>query len=227
MTSFRVTATKTINLFNLYGSQRCYSVFPERYIKPIYRKEEQHDLWKSPQVKEILYKFIKPAKTSDTCSEFYDANINLFTNYIMRKGKKNLAISLVQETFENIKRMQLMQYHKADPNLKDGIELDPKVIFYKAIENCTPVLELQVYRKGGIRYKVPVAIHDQRARFLAMNWLIQAAKSKDRTVHLPTQLAKEFINAFHNQGRVVAKKQDLHKECDANRAYAHFRWQKQ
>lgn len=26
------------------------------------------------------------------------------------------------------------------------------------------------------------------------------------------------------QGRVMQKKLDLHKQCEANRAYAHYRW---
>jgi small subunit ribosomal protein S7 len=30
------------------------------------------------------------------------------------------------------------------------------------------------------------------------------------------------VNAF--QGKVVKKKQDLHRQCEANRAYAHYRW---
>lgn len=29
---------------------------------------------------------------------------------------------------------------------------------------------------------------------------------------------------FVQQGRVVKKKQDLHRQCEANRAYAHYRW---
>ncbi|XP_003378569.1 ribosomal protein S7 [Trichinella spiralis] len=26
------------------------------------------------------------------------------------------------------------------------------------------------------------------------------------------------------QGRIVKKKQDLHRQCEANKAYAHYRW---
>jgi hypothetical protein len=35
-------------------------------------------------------------------------------------------------------------------------------------------------------------------------------------------LYDDGINAF--QGKVVKKKQDLHRQCEANRAYAHYRW---
>ncbi|XP_046827259.1 28S ribosomal protein S7, mitochondrial [Vespa crabro] len=227
MSNLRLFATKTINLLNLCKDQRYYSVFPLRYIKPIYNKEEQQNIRVSNEIKEIINKSIKPATTTDTCSVFYDNIVNQFTNYIMRKGDKKLARSLLEETFEAIKLIQLQHYHKADPSQKNNIELDPKVIFSKAIENVTPILELKNHRKGGINYKIPVAISENRAKFMAMNWLIQAAKSKDKSVHFPQQLAKEFIDAFHKRGRVIVRKHDLHKECDANRAYAHFRWLKQ
>lgn len=29
---------------------------------------------------------------------------------------------------------------------------------------------------------------------------------------------------FESQGQVIKRKQELHKKCEANRAYAHYRW---
>lgn len=57
-----------------------------------------------------------------------------------------------------------------------------------------------------------------------MNWLIEAAKEKHRKIHFPEKLAVELIDAANNTGHVVKQKQDLHKQCEANRAYAHYRW---
>lgn len=59
---------------------------------------------------------------------------------------------------------------------------------------------------------------------MSMKWLIEAANDKERTVHFPEKLAYELIDAANNTGRVVKKKQDLHRQCEANRAYAHYRW---
>lgn len=64
----------------------------------------------------------------------------------------------------------------------------------------------------------------KRAQFVSMNWLIQAGKDKDSTIRFHMQLAKELIDAANNTGKVIKKKQDLHKQCEANRAYAHYRW---
>lgn len=58
-----------------------------------------------------------------------------------------------------------------------------------------------------------------------MKWLIAAAKERDtKNVRFPTQLAFELIDASNNTGKVIKRKQDLHKQCEANRAYAHYRW---
>jgi len=69
-----------------------------------------------------------------------------------------------------------------------------------------------------------VPITDKRSNFLGMKWLVEAAREKERTIHFPEKLAWELLDAASNQGRVVKKKQDLHKQCEANRAYAHYRW---
>ena len=57
-----------------------------------------------------------------------------------------------------------------------------------------------------------------------MKWYIEAAKEKESTTRFYLQLAKELIYGAINTGRVVKKKQDLHRQCEANRAYAHYRW---
>lgn len=74
------------------------------------------------------------------------------------------------------------------------------------------------------RFKVPVPITHKRAQFLSMKWLIEAAKEKERTLHFPETLANELIAASNNGGKAVKRKQELHKQCEANRAYAHYRW---
>lgn len=76
-------------------------------------------------------------------------------NHIMRHGNRNLARTLVTKAFEEIKRIQLQRYHKAKTDEeKENIELDPFVIFHRAVDNCTPILHLIGCRKGGITYQV-------------------------------------------------------------------------
>ncbi|KAF7993105.1 hypothetical protein HCN44_005886 [Aphidius gifuensis] len=206
------------------SGSRLYSVFPPTYIKPIFRKDEQAILEQTGEAEKIAHVPIKPAMGAETSSEFYDPIVAKFTNYVLRKGKKRLARSLVSDTFENIKRIQLKRYHKASPEHRDQIILDPAKILHKAVVNCTPVMQLEKMRRAGTAYPVPVPVLENRQRFLAMNWLIQAGQNKEGEVPFSTKLANELIDASNNHGSVVKKKQDLHKQCEANRSYAHYRW---
>ncbi|XP_011308604.1 28S ribosomal protein S7, mitochondrial [Fopius arisanus] len=206
------------------GGIRTYSVFHPHHIKPTFRKDEQERLEQSGELAKIAHMPILPPMKAETCSEFFDPVVDKFINYVLRRGKKELARSLVEETFEKIKRIQLERYHKAKPEERVNIVLNPKEILHTAVINCTPVMELMPMKKGGSTYRVPIPVLERRQRFLSMNWIIQAAQDKEGSIPFSTQLAKELIDAAHNQGRVVKKKQDLHKQCEANRAYAHFRW---
>ncbi|XP_043594654.1 28S ribosomal protein S7, mitochondrial [Bombus pyrosoma] len=209
---------------NLENGVQFYSVFPPNYVRPIYKKDEQEAILKETEDKKLDHVLIKPAYTSETCSDFHDKLVRKFTNYIMRKGKKKLARRLLDETFENIKIIKLNEYYNSPLEHRENIILDPKIIFYQAVENCTPILELQKILRGGITYQVPVPMNENRAQFLSMNWLIRSAQDKGNAEKLPDILAKEIIDAANNKGRVIKKKHDLHKQCEANRAYAHYRW---
>lgn len=72
---------------------------------------------------------------------------------------------------------------------------------------------------------MPGPITEKRSLFLAIKWLLEATNEKERTIHFPEQFAWELLDAANNTGKVVKKKQDLHRQCEANRAYAHYRWQ--
>lgn len=73
----------------------------------------------------------------------------------MKDGNKVLARQQIEKTLENIKRLQLEKYHKClDEEVTKSIELNPKVIVHKAIENCKPILDLTPIKRGGVRYQV-------------------------------------------------------------------------
>lgn len=47
-------------------------------------------------------------------------------------------------------------------------------------------------------FKVPTPLKENRRRFLAMKWLIEAANTKDPTIPFYQQLADELLNAHQN-----------------------------
>lgn len=205
--------------------QNGMSQYPKYFIKPVYRQEKQEELRQKGEAQKLAHIPTRAALNDQTSSFMHDPEVALFTNYVMKSGRKGLARELVGKTFEKIKRMQIERYHKSKTEEdKNSIELDPRVVFLSAVKNCKPILELTPIKRGGVKYQVPVPITEKRSQFLSMKWLIEAANDKERTMHFPEKMAYELLDASNNSGKVVKRKQDLHKQCEANRAYAHYRW---
>ncbi|SPP81619.1 blast:28S ribosomal protein S7%2C mitochondrial [Drosophila guanche] len=110
------------------------------------------------------------------------------------------------------------------PDDKQKVNTNAEKILIDAVENSRPLLQLTSIKRGGVNYQVPVPITKKRSYFLSMKWLLDAAFEKDNKVGLPERLAWEILDAAHGQGRVIKRKDDLHKQCESNRAYAHYRW---
>lgn len=108
--------------------------------------------------------------------------------------------------------------------IKEKLDKDPFEVFKKALDNAKPEIEVRSRRVGGATYQVPVEVRHSRQMALAMRWLIRF--SRERSGHSMAQkLAAELIDAFKNTGNSIKKREDTHKMADANKAFAHFKWQ--
>ncbi len=132
-----------------------------------------------------------------------------FINMVMTQGKKSLAEKIVYGAFEIIKQ-QLN-------------ETDALKIFYKAIDNTRPRLEVKPRRVGGATYQVPIEVKQQRGTSIAMRWIMDFAKTKKGNT-MREKLADEIIAAYKGEGSAIKKRDDTHKMAEANKAFAHFRW---
>lgn len=141
-------------------------------------------------------------------SVYNNVLVSKFINYVMRKGKKDLARKIVYQAFEIV---------------KEKTKKDPLEIFQKALENVRPLLEVRPRRIGGATYQVPKEVPLERGLFLAATWILEAARSK-RGKPMREKLAEELILAYQNTGAAIKKKEDTHKMAEANRAFAHFAW---
>mgnify|MGYP001075986137 CR=1 FL=1 len=131
-----------------------------------------------------------------------------FINYLMWDGKRALAQRIFYEAMDIVEKKTGEQ----------GIE-----VFLRAVENVKPVLEVRPRRVGGATYQVPVEVRPKRQQFLAMKWLLNAARERpERT--MAERLANEIIDASRNTGTAVKVKENAHKMAEANRVFAHFRW---
>lgn len=200
------------------------SSYGPHFIEPTFNKAKQSKLFDAGEAQQLAHVPIKAARNNDSSSVFHDERLSKFTNYIMKGGQKRLARELIEKGFENIKRIQLERYNLAENDEKHKIETNPLAILHLAVENARPLLQLTPIKRGGSTYQVPIPITEKRSYFVAMRWLVEAAREKERTVHFPEKIAWELLDAAANTGKVIKKKHDLHKQCEANRAYAHYRW---
>jgi len=192
---------------------------------------------------------IKAAVKDASCSMFRDPLVIKFFNVVVEGSSGQLAEEIMLNTCRRIKEIQLLKWISANEERRANIELNPYVIIVTAIENCRPVMQLEKVKVGSVTYHVPTPITDTRSYFEAMRWLHQTgrwdrdAASADRVIpnsfkpHEVTDpkfpqrprvtiadgLAKELVDAYNMVGRAIAKKYEHHKQCEQNRAYAHYR----
>jgi len=107
--------------------------------------------------------------------------------------------------------------------IKEKTEKDPVEVFTQAMENVMPNLEVKARRVGGANYQVPMEVRPARRQTLALRWLTVYARARgERT--MAERLAGELMDAANNTGNAVKKREDMHKQAEANKAFAHFRW---
>ncbi len=134
--------------------------------------------------------------------------VTKFVNNLMIDGKKSVAEKILYDAIDLI----------AEKTKENGIE-----VFFAAIKNVEPILEVRSRRVGGSTYQVPVEVSEPRRRALAMRWLIRySVARKGRT--LAGNLAEELIAASKEEGASIKKRDDTLKMAEANKAFAHFRW---
>jgi small subunit ribosomal protein S7 len=131
-------------------------------------------------------------------------------NVVMWRGKKSAARKIVYEA------MDVLTKKAGDQN--KGLDL-----FYRALDQLMPAVEVRPRRVGGSVYQIPKEVAPNRARALAMRWLISAASERsDKTMGL--RLAHELLDASEGRGSAAKKRSDVHRMADANRAFSHYAW---
>jgi len=133
-------------------------------------------------------------------------DVSKFINYVMRRGKKSTARRIVYRAFDII---------------KGKTKKDPVEVFERAIKNASPLLEVKPMRIGGATYQVPKEVKEKRQKFLAMNWIIEAARAK-KGKPMAEKLAEELMASANNEGEAIKKKDNVHRMAEANKAFAHF-----
>ena len=129
-------------------------------------------------------------------------------NQVMYDGKRGVAQAVCYDAFETV----------ANKTGKEALE-----VFNQAMANIMPSLECKARRVGGATYQVPLEVRPERRQTLALRWLVDFSRSRgERT--MMERLAAEILDAANNAGNAVKRREDMHKQAEANKAFAHYRW---
>jgi len=133
-------------------------------------------------------------------------------NYTMKNGNKLAAQKQVYAAIDLIKT------ESKSENVITTLE--------QAFENIKPKIEVRPRRIGGAVYQVPSPVRGHRQDSLAIRWLITSARKLPSKQHhtFASKLATELLSALKNEGASVAKRAEVEKMADANKAFAHLRW---
>lgn len=139
---------------------------------------------------------------------YNSAQVTMFVNRMMYGGKKSTAQRILYGALDLI----------AERSEEEALE-----VFERALRNITPAVEVKPRRVGGSTYQVPMEVPPDRARSLAIRWLLMAARTRSGR-SMSEKLANELMDAAKGQGNAMRKREETHRMAEANRAFSHYRW---
>jgi small subunit ribosomal protein S7 len=131
-----------------------------------------------------------------------------FINKVMLHGKKAIAEKIVYGVMDVV---------------KGKLKEDPLKVVLKSIDNIRPQIETKSRRVGGATYQVPVDVRKDRSYSLGIRWLVQNARERGGK-SFQDKLVGEIMDAYHEKGGAIKKRETVHKMAESNRAFAHYRW---
>ena len=134
--------------------------------------------------------------------------VTKIVNQVMMDGKKGIAQGIVYGAMKS-----------ASEKLND----EALNVLTTAIENIKPKLETKARRVGGANYQVPMEVRPDRQQTLAIRWLVDCARKRNER-GMEAKLGAEIVDAFNQAGGAIKKRDDMHRQAEANKAFAHFRW---
>ena len=149
-----------------------------------------------------------PKRTILPDPKFGDQTVAKFINVMMLDGKKSIAERII--------------YGALDIISERGVE-KPLDVFYEALDNIRPVVEVKSRRVGGASYQGPVEGRPSRRNALAMRWLVDSARNRSEK-SMTQRLAGELMDAAEKRGGAARKKDEVHRMAEANKAFSHFRF---
>ena len=129
-------------------------------------------------------------------------------NQVMIDGKKGIAQTIVYDALDVLAE-------KTGNGAMEALE--------KAMENVMPLVETKPRKVGGASYQVPVEVRPARRQTLAIRWIVLFAKKRGER-GMEQRLAGELLDAYNATGGAFKRKEEVHRQAEANKAFAHFKY---
>lgn len=130
-----------------------------------------------------------------------------FINCMMWEGKKTVATRIFYDALT-----------KVGEKVKDTPAIE---VFERAVENVKPEIQIRSKRVGGSNYQVPTPVNARRKQSLAIRWILESARGK-KGRPMAERLAGELIDAYNRTGGAFTTRENVHRQAEANKAFAHF-----
>ena len=143
--------------------------------------------------------------------KFNDVEVTRFVNNLMLDGKKSIAYTIFYDALEMVGK-----------KMKDA-DKSPVEIWKQALENITPQVEVKSKRIGGATFQVPTEVRPERKVSISMKNLVLYSRKRSGK-SMAEKLSAEIVDAYHQQGAAVKRKEEMHRMAEANNAFAHFRF---
>ena len=131
-----------------------------------------------------------------------------FINNLMLDGKKSVARGIVYDAFTEVEKKT---------------KQDPLQLFKDAVSAVEPKIEVKSRRVGGATYQVPMDVSPNRARALAIRWILSAIRNRSERTSV-AKLSAELIDITNGKGAALKTRENTHKMAEANRAFSHYKW---
>lgn len=184
-----------------------------------YIKENEPDRFTN-----LKYSKVKSLHPFRANNEFYDEFIFRLVGRVLRKGARERADKLIRETLFLIKKDRLEKCRELEPSERANFVRDPVQIMKQAWENCKPVLKILQVTRGGSKYFAPIPTLEHQKDKIVFSWVREVIENRPRPrpEKFPQVFSRELLLAYKNEGKLIKKKLDLYRLCEANKAYVNY-----
>jgi len=166
---------------------------------------------KSTTIEKALAKFSNLNRVDQIGYDFLYGDLK-----VELKMRQNLFYKRTPHQTQTIKMKNFQGNKKTLEDFKNSQTFDA------ALKNVSPMMEVRPRRVGGATYQVPMEVEPSRRKYLAMRWIITAARSRSGK-SFAEKMAGELMDAAQHSGAAFRRREEAHRMAEANRAFSHFR----